>query len=526
MYIQPNSTIKLYKNVPLDTTYEHTLWFDNVSAQNNFFHNNSAILLQTFDGQTYQRVVKGEMTLGVNAESIYTCNYLSFRNTAFGTKWFYAFVTSVEYVSNTASKLTFEIDVMQTYLFDVTLKECFVEREHSKTDNIGDNIIAENLDFGDYLQQGDSIRIFENESLEILQNVIIVATSVEYNNSEWKPVQGTLISNVYQGCKFYYFQPTIVNPDGGVNAFLNDVTQNAKEDSILSIFMCPRWLYDGVTNGNEYNATKSIGNLRGNSISGYIPKNNKLFTYPYNLLYATTGNSSTNYKFEYFINPSNISFKLSYQLSTTPSAMIVPKDYYGGRIKRSNLDYYGDIDNSLILDGFPICSYTIDSFRAWLAQNQYNLTSSIIGLGANTTLNALDGGVSGTGILNSGLSTVTSLANATLLPPSSRGNASSNNLLFSDNMSDIFVCRKAIHGQYARKIDNFFSKYGYATMQLKVPNRNVRKQWTYCKTNGCVVVGNAPADDVRRICEIYDRGITFWKNGSNVGNYELDNSPV
>ena len=31
-------------------------------------------------------------------------------------------------------------------------------------------------------------------------------------------------------------------------------------------------------------------------------------------------------------------------------------------------------------------------------------------------------------------------------------------------------------------------------------------------------------DDVRKICSIYDSGITFWKNPSEVGNYSLDNS--
>ena len=45
-------------------------------------------------------------------------------------------------------------------------------------------------------------------------------------------------------------------------------------------------------------------------------------------------------------------------------------------------------------------------------------------------------------------------------------------------------------------------------------------------TNGCVLKGNAPADDIRKICSIYDDGITFWKNPSEVGNYSLDNSLV
>jgi hypothetical protein len=68
--------------------------------------------------------------------------------------------------------------------------------------------------------------------------------------------------------------------------------------------------------------------------------------------------------------------------------------------------------------------------------------------------------------------------------------------------------------------------YGYATHRVKVPNRSSRPYWNYVKTIGCVITGSVPADDIKQICDIYNAGITFWKNGNNVGNYSLDNSPT
>ena len=44
------------------------------------------------------------------------------------------------------------------------------------------------------------------------------------------------------------------------------------------------------------------------------------------------------------------------------------------------------------------------------------------------------------------------------------------------------------------------------------------------KTVGATVTGSVPADDMKKICSIYDNGITFWKNGSEVGQYNLDNT--
>ena len=61
---------------------------------------------------------------------------------------------------------------------------------------------------------------------------------------------------------------------------------------------------------------------------------------------------------------------------------------------------------------------------------------------------------------------------------------------------------------------------------IKTPNINSRPHWNYVKTINCVIVGEAPSDDIATICGIFNNGITFWKNGDEVGNYNLDNSPV
>ena len=152
MYIEPNSVIKIYNNIPLDNTYEHTIFFKNLSEQNAYFHPIDAPKAKyVLSAQSYQRVVKGSMRVEKKAEDLYDCNYLAFQNTSFGSKWFYAFITSVEYVNNITSEITFEIDVLQTYFFNYTMKKCFVEREHSTTDVIGENILPEPLATGEYV---------------------------------------------------------------------------------------------------------------------------------------------------------------------------------------------------------------------------------------------------------------------------------------------------------------------------------------------------------------------------------------
>ena len=114
MYIQPNSTIRLLTGIPLDNTYAHTIYFANKNAQAEYFASKTKTGC-TFNAQTYQRVNKGTMRLQVLADDIYDCNYLMFKNTSYGDRWFYAFITSIEYVSNIVSEISYEIDVMQTW---------------------------------------------------------------------------------------------------------------------------------------------------------------------------------------------------------------------------------------------------------------------------------------------------------------------------------------------------------------------------------------------------------------------------
>ena len=145
MYIEPNTIIKILKNCPLDTTYDHTIFFDTQENQTAYFN---GLVKYTLNNQTYQRVNKNRMRVQYKADDLYDCNYIMFQNTSYGNKWFYAFIKSVEYINNITSEIEYEIDVMQTWFFDYTLGQCFVEREHSATDNIGDNLVPENLEQG------------------------------------------------------------------------------------------------------------------------------------------------------------------------------------------------------------------------------------------------------------------------------------------------------------------------------------------------------------------------------------------
>lgn len=152
MEINPNTSIYLLRGIPLDNTYNDTLYFATASAQLAYFQgklsNNGGV---SFTKQTYQRVGRNRCRLEISADKIYNVNYMFFQNTAYGSKWFYAFVTNVEYINDAVSEISYEIDVIQTYMFDWKLGMSFIDREHAATDAAGDNLMSEPFDVGDYV---------------------------------------------------------------------------------------------------------------------------------------------------------------------------------------------------------------------------------------------------------------------------------------------------------------------------------------------------------------------------------------
>ena len=147
-YISPNTEVRIYSGVPLDRDYNHTVKQTSLSTQLTVF---APYLKYTLTNLSYQRSGKNTIRVSKLADTLYDCNYMAFQNTAFGNKWFYAFIDRVEYINNNTSEITYTIDVMQTWYFDYDLGECYVEREHSETDAAGDNLVPENLDTGELL---------------------------------------------------------------------------------------------------------------------------------------------------------------------------------------------------------------------------------------------------------------------------------------------------------------------------------------------------------------------------------------
>lgn len=189
---------------------------------------------------------------------------------------------------------------------------------------------------------------------------------------------------------------------------------------------------------------------------------------------------------------------------------------------------------SISLSSFPLCSWAIDGYQAFIAQTAIPSAISLLGniAGAGVVTGLTGGAGAAVAMGSTAANAIGNIGNvlaqgykAAVGNDIAKGDFNSGNANTSMRTNMFYWGRCSVSANYAAVIDNFFNKFGYATNRLKKPNRNSRPHWNYVKTRACTLTGSVPADDMRKLCQIYDNGVTFWKNGSEVGNYGLDNRP-
>lgn len=496
--MSPITSVKLLSNVPLDSSYKDTLNFSDVSSQYNFFNGKTKY---TFDNMTPVKL-QNAVRIPKKADDLYDCNYIMFKNANFSNKWFYAFITKINYISTNMCTVEFLIDVMQTWQFDITLKPSFVVREHTNDDTIGSNLVTENLELGEYISEG-----MEFTGLIDRDFVIVVATTADQTGAD---VTGGTYAGIYSGLKLIAFTDPAT-----VNTMIATLTSQNKASAIVAIFMMPSSF---VTVQGDLPAHHPIAKYKKlDNIDGYMPKNNKLFTHPFTFMYVTNlqGNSAI-YPYEYFEDPSDCTFEVVGDMSCNPQVVLYPSNYKG-------VSY--NYNEKIVLDGFPQCAYNTDSFQAWLAQNGASTAVSVLGtaltLGAGVaTANPI---AIGAGIASavSVANTVAKIYTASTLPPQAHG-ASGSSANMAMGIKDFAFMRMSIRDEYAKIIDDYFSMFGYATHRVKIPNTTGRPSWNYVKTIDCKIVGNVPFEDITKIKSVYDNGVTFW-HGDYVGDYTRNN---
>ena len=385
---------------------------------------------------------------------------------------------------------------------------------------------------------------------------------------------------IYSGLYYYAFG----NVDQ-LSVFIEYLNQSALIGAIYNMFMLPvsisTWAPKNstisyLTYDEEGNSTEATVNLRwfylssttyktldtlhcttptnfryaGSTLTsnGYTPHNNKLYTYPYCLIQLSNNNGGiANYMYEYFDNKNDCQIKVNGTVSQGGSIIAYPLNYKG---RSSNWD------EPLDMAKFPTCSWNTDSYTNWLTQNgvsrsnRYRYAQEDLYQGywnaASGVATSLMSGISPESITKTFISTADTMINtyknhdraidsleeenyrAKLVPDAINNGTATPEVLYSMGTFEYTAWALTITGERAKQIDSYFDRFGYTVNNYDniVQAITSRSKWNYIKTADCHINANIPDEDLVQIEELFNNGITFWKNPNEVYRYDLGGSNV
>lgn len=507
-------------DVPLESDYKNTLYFNSLAGQQAYFQSR---VLKSYTDFSYQRK-DHIIRIPEEYDEIYNANYVMYQNTAYSNKWFYAFIKELKYVNDGMTEAVIETDVIQTWLFDYTVKSSFVEREHVDSDTVGSHTVPEQVETGEYICNAHNTDATMDSLLEDFRYVLSLTEDYD------KIVDPTLLkfpggryNGIYSGAKYYG-----LDSSSEIGIWLNAIDNKGKGDAICGLFIAPKWLSAKETGSfavAESNTpqTYTITQNKLTTLNGYTPRNKKLLTYPYIYMLASNNQGGdVIYHYEKF-SGNTCSFNVKGALTPGCSIRMTPSNYNGANVNEVE---------GLNLGKFPICAWTNDMYTNWLTQNSVNIATGFVSSGASALagvglMATGAGAMAGAGMLASGLLGITNaigeIYQHSLVPRQASGNLNAGDVVTAGGTNTFHFYQMSIKQEYARIIDGYFDMFGYKVNAVKVPNTHHRSRWWYTKCIDVSIDGNIPGNDIQKIKDCYNSGIRFWRNANEIENYSLSN---
>lgn len=551
--IPTSTTVLVCSGVPLDNKYNDTILFTSPAKQQEYFRGKTKY---SYNGNfTYQRVqnkvnnystlqtlpnprIEFSCRIPVNADKVYDCNYLCFCNEYDTSKWWYCFIKEINYINPNCCEIIYEIDAIQTFLFDFKVQKSFVEREHTATDDYFEHVCLE-----DEICVGDETllnieNISEGRSTDTSGEVNFhcLCADSETIRTASENHGGIIFEGAEMGRKINGLLSVGFGNRNDCMGFLKEITEGdgtvegGKANECVAIISVPALMANGQW---EVEARHSF--LKPEELDGYYFHNKMLCSYPFRkfIVVSSSGDSYT-FRPQLFIDETNKPKFLLNRVFTGDDLIFSLKPNY---------QMYENKSKQLYLKTAQLGSWSTSAYQNWLAQNRGSLTAQTVGGVVNTIagiamigLSAYSGNAVGVimGAQNAGqgIRDLTQAegrkADAKHLPDDVHGTYNNSDMEFELNEMGFWLYDFVLNEISLKRIDDYFTRYGYKVNKIKVPSPfdgHQRPKFNYVKTVDVNITGSVPTPQMNIIKSAFNSGITFWHN-KNVGEYEEGENDV
>lgn len=511
--VPQSTTIKLYKGIPWDSSLENIRWFSSESQRNTFFVGKIA---GTWNNCSVVDPGKSIRLQGL-LNNIIDCNYLSFVNGNMGDtlRTYYAWITSVNYVNAQTVEISYQIDWIQTYLFNFVFEVCMVEREHVNDDTFGLNIVPEDLDGGEYVVEGVTNKYFQPAAI------------LTYINKD--QYSAVIRDNMYLPGNTVYGTLSDMTV---INTTLSDL--NDTPERVASFFMGVTAMITPDTDSTFFHqnfAATEQSNFVENG-DYYTPKNNKMKCYPFK--FCTVDNFQGDveqFRWEECNTKGTLELAVEGSAIPKPSMVCFPINYKGVVASSTAPNTYSQ--QMVVYNNFPSCPYVSDAYRAWVSQfgtskaitQAASVITGAVGFGVSLGTGNVPGMIaSGAGLVNQMTQYSQEKKDHQIHSLQQHGSISESGLQYAMNMIGFRATAYSIHISEAKRIDDFFTRYGYRVEKVKTPNITGRQYVNYVKCRNGHVGGNIAVDAKLAMEQALTQGTSFWHVDNIDG--ELTSNPI
>ena len=539
----PNTVVKVLRNVPLDDTYTDTRWFSSAGEQTGFFNGKAKY---TFTDLTYQRVNNGiaqprvALTCRVPmiADNLYDCNYLMFQNTNYGSKWFYAFIKQVNYINPNNTEIVYEIDYLQSFMFELSIKASFVEREHASADEDQPfaNLTPEPLQVPNWVYDQTTFSVIDMSSmgLQVTPNIVMAIVPNKLSIDLVTP-DGQFYSGIYSGAYYKTFTTA-----ADANAFIKTLALLDASDCIVDVFMSPG--SPKVGTGTEKQSVSTTIDVTGEVFTTpngtYAIRNKKLLNSQFTYIHGNSHSGEEMMWLPEYINGTTFAGEVHIAYNPEFAMMFVPRYMGSTDVGKRGIDY-GLPFNQVVHCTWNSMGYLGSAIKgAVKVAGVIAATVATGGAAAPAALSTAVGsaapaavGPSMSGAMQAGARAVqagTQLGDLSEIfdtkGQSSRGSPPTDILTFAMGLHGFDFRRMCPDKETLERFDTFFDMFGYQVNKVKVPNLDTRAAWNYVKLNRPCIYGSVPVEGMDIIRAAFSRGIRLWHVDA-VGDYSIQNPP-
>lgn len=258
--------VRFIQGVPFDNNYAHTRWFTTRTEQFNYF--NSFPKIERSQNNFQKSTGRMAIDVSEHVETMMNYDYLMYKNNDYGNKWFYAFILNVEYIDARTTRVYFEIDPIQTYMFDVDIKSSYVVREH---EDVSDNYYPEGMQKG---SEYTPVHTWDIKPYPFYFMVIVTKQRIDNSYEDSEPPFESENDGTFRGTPDslnYYWYPiprrtldmTMTAPltdEHNVNITASEIneilrllrTEQGMVDNVVSIYLTDYLPLEITNTGNDY----------------------------------------------------------------------------------------------------------------------------------------------------------------------------------------------------------------------------------------------------------------------------------